>query len=329
VTAGLDDYLLGLGTVLIGEPADAVEAGHGFRSGRDGAATDLLEARYSALLVIVEDRHAERVADELQTKGRVLRQRLAAPQRQAALRTFAARLKSSVLWLEETLRRELDKAAAAQESDEARIELTIAAGRAELSVERERLQRALTALRADLEEELRELQTKTSMVPDGGTTEMETRVDELERDIADCNRNTALSILDQMDWLAAHALDLQARAAKACPEAAIAIEAQLHEVEIRMRKNRAELTAALSASAEQVRQCVDHLRFDAAREKSCGCAGLHDDVRRLVQSHAVLKSDLHRLENEETRAWKNLGEGFRNSWQALRESLDQVSHRSQ
>ncbi len=285
---------------------------------------DVLPPGKSALMVVLEERYAERVVEELETRGRTIRKPLNRTEREAALRASVERVKTNVRWLEDLLHGELDKAERAAASEKEKFEATVAAGRAELGAERENLQARLKALGAELEADLLETRQRLQTERGAARVAIESRIDSLESAIVEYNESLATSIMDHMDSLASHALDLQAKAARASADTAKAIEEQLHELQVRMRKHRAELTATLGSSAVRARQCMDHLRVEAALGKAEMRQALQEHMKKLEERHEVLKADLRRLEKEDTRAWHELATGFRNSWRALSESVDQA-----
>ena len=245
-------------------------------------------------------------------------------EREAALRASVERVKTNVRWLEDLLHGELDKAERAAPNEKEKFEATVAAGRAELGAERENLQARLKALGAELEADLQETRQRLQTERGGARADTESRIDSLESAIVEYNESLASSIMDHMDSLASHALDLQTKAARASADTAKAIEEQLHELQVRMRKHRSELTATLGSSAVRARQVMDHLRVEAALGKAEMRQALQAHMKKLEERHEVLKADLRRLEKEDTRAWHELAAGFRNSWRALSESVDQA-----
>jgi uncharacterized membrane protein len=281
-----------------------------------------MEPGNSALLVILEEHHAERVAEELQYRGRILRKPLLRSQREATLKSSVERLKANLKWLRDLIESELSKVRKAEGEEKAKIEAAIAAGQAELHAEHESLQGRLKALRAELEADLQGLKDNIKNASPELRPPIARRIASVENAMADCSGDLALSILDHMDWLAVHSLHLQARAATAGAEAATAIEAQLHELEVRMRKNRAGLTAALGASTNYARQCMDALRVEAAQGGSERRESIEDRMKKLEDRYAMLKSDCRRLEKESARAWSDHTACFRKSWRSLRDSLD-------
>jgi hypothetical protein len=280
--------------------------------------------RAYALLVITEAQYAERVVEELEARGFTQRRQLQGAERQAALRASIERLKTNVQWLDDFLRGELVKAGRAHGHDKEEIEATAAAGRAELGAEREKLHARLRALASELESDLRHAREQLlEAIAADSRDALNRHIGRIEGAIMDCGQDLALSILDHMDCLASHAMQIQAEAAAAA-EAAKTIEGQLHELEVRMRKYRAEQTATLGAFAVRARRCLDHLRDRAAPDQRELKQALNEQMRKVDERHQLLKADLRRLEKEDTRVWHERAAGLRRSWRELFDSLRQA-----
>ena len=123
-----------------------------------------------------------------------------------------------------------------------------------------------------------------------------------------------------MEAMACHASELQVKLAQASPETADAIEAQLHELQVRMRRNRAELTATVGESSARLRRHMDQLRVEALGTPAHK-PDLEARINRLKQNQQTVKADIRRLEREAPRSWHAMARDFRQSWQALRESV--------
>jgi hypothetical protein len=280
----------------------------------------LNSAGHFALAVVTAERYAERVAEEMESRGHMVRRHLRGAECQVVLHGAVEREKMNVRWLQGVLRNEVEKAARLAGIEREEIESTIAAGRAELGAEREILQSRLRTLAASLDAELSEKRDQLSDAEGEIRASILRRVEEIDRALAACHQDLIVSILDHMDALAGHASELQVKAAKASPEAADVIEAQLHEVQVRVRKYRAELTATLGLSSARVRQCMDHLRLAAALESESK-PEIEERLNNLEESHQTVKADVRRLEKEGSRVWHELAGDFRHSWQALCESV--------
>jgi hypothetical protein len=268
--------------------------------------------RAHALVVILEAQYTERVIEELEARGFTLRRQLRGVDRQAALRASIDRLKTNVKWLDDFPRGELVKAERTHAHNQEGIESALAAVRAELGAQREKLHTRLRALIAELELDLREVRAQLEAGPGNLRNALNQRIEKVEATIVEYGQELALSILDQMDSLAAQALQTQASAARATIDAANALEAQLHELEVRMRKQRAELTATLGCCALRARRCLE-------RKHS-----LHEDARRIDERLQLLKADLRRLEKHDTRVWHERTAGLRSSCRALFDCVHQV-----
>jgi hypothetical protein len=317
------------GVVRLYESADAVVAGGRANAGElsrplidslRGADSALPASESFALTVVMEERYAERVDEELESRGRTVRSQLRGRERQAALRGAVERAKTNVRWLQEVLASEVKKAERLVDAEKEEIESTIAAGRAQLGAEQEILMTRLRTLLAALEADLRENHDKLAQATGELRATIESRIEEIDRALAECHEDLTVSILDQMDAVAGHALELQVKGARANAEAADMIQAQLHELQVRMRKYRAELTAILGLSSARVRHCMDHLRVAAALGTESRQA-LEERIHKLEASHQTVKADVRRLEKEGPRAWHETAGGIRQSWQALCESV--------
>ena len=262
----------------------------------------------SALLVMVEDRFAERVEEELETRGFTVRRQFGGDQCEIALRASIDGVKGKIAWLEELLDHESDKAAWISDTGKERLESAIRAGRMELRAERGRLQARLLALRTEVEARL---------------TANGNGIVEVERDIADVNEDLALCILDHLDGLATLGSELGEKATRTGGEAA-AFEDQLREIEVQVRKCRAELTATLASSGALVRRCLERSKAISAPRMSRGESELQNHGRQLEQRHARLKADIREFQKEDSRAWHDLAGDLHQAWRSLRETPDGV-----
>uniref|UniRef100_Q021L4 Uncharacterized protein n=1 Tax=Solibacter usitatus (strain Ellin6076) TaxID=234267 RepID=Q021L4_SOLUE len=264
------------------------------------------------VVVTVEHRFAERVAAEFETRGETRRKPLQTLQSEATLRAAIEELRGKISWLAELLESEAEKAARPYGADKERIQAGIRAGRAELLAERAHLQSRLSALRTELEAHLAE-SAKTKKIAGAKSTE------EIEREIADINEELALSILDHLDTLSAHTAELREQASHSGAGVAAAIEEQVDELDLHMRKYRADLTATLASSASLARHAMERLRSRARVRKGEREAALRQHVQQLEQRHALLKADIQQLQRKDA---LNQTTGFRQTWRHLRESVN-------
>jgi hypothetical protein len=268
-----------------------------------------------ALAVVTADQYAERVAEELESRGRTVRGHLRGRECRMALRGAVERAKTNLEWLQGVLHRETEKAERLAGLERDALESTIAAGRAELGAEQEVLQARLRVLADALEGELREIREQPR---DAG---VEARIEEIEGQLAECREDLVNSILDHMEGLARHASELQVKFAQASPEAADVIDAQLHELQVRMRRNRSELTATLGESSARLRRQMDQLRVEALG-KPAPTPDIEERIKKLRESQQTVKADIRRLEKEGSCVWHGV------SWQALRESAGRAERAS-
>jgi uncharacterized membrane protein len=300
-------------------------AGSVYADGTVESADPGLKPGESALLLVLDEHFSERVVEELGPRGRIVRRHLDRAERLAALRASIERMKMDVRWLEEFLIGELDKTATAVGTEKDDLETTIAAARAELGAQRENLHARLRVLSAELEADLDQNRRKLTERIDGNRAAIENRITDLERAMDGCAEELASSVLDHMDQLAAHGAELEERATEAGPDVELEIEGQLHELEVRMRKHRAELTAALGSAVLRVRQCVERLRTKVETADPEMKEAIRHSLRKLNERHTAFRADLRQIEMEETFQWNDLAAGLRQSWQALRDSIAETT----
>ena len=310
----------GLTGALIGCLRPMYDSAAAWPDGTAGAIRVGLQHGDSALVVMVEDRFAERVAEELETRGLTVRRQVRGDQCEVALRASIEGIKGKIAWLEELLDHESDKAAWTSGDGKERLESAIRAGRMELRAERERLQARLLALRAELEARLGEIvrgekSARAAIASGRGIVEV-------ERDIADVNEDLALCVLDHLGGLATHESELREKAARASGDAVAAFEDQLSEVEVQIRKCRADLTATLASSGALARRGAERSRAIARSDTSGMESRLQTHGRKLEQRHARLKADIRQLQTEDSRSWHDLAAGFHQAWRSLRETPD-------
>jgi hypothetical protein len=279
-------------------------------------------------MVVLEDRYSDRVMEELESRGRTVRKPLRRIERVAALRAAVERSRTNVNWLIEFLRRESAKVSRARGAEKEELEAIVAAGRAELGGERETLHDRLKGLTAELEAELRETRDALDRA-DGDRSPLEERIGALDSAITVCTHDLVLFVLDHIESLTAHACELETKAAGVGAEAAKAIEEQLHELEVRTRRYRGEVTAALGLSAARARRSLDRLRVEATAANAELRQPLEDLMKKLDKRHAIVKADLRRLEREDTRAWQERTAALRKSWCSLFEFFDGAKHQHQ
>ena len=157
-------------------------------------------------------------------------------------------------------------------------------------------------MRAELEGLLLETRRRAEEERTGAATALGAGVEEAEQAIADVNEDLARCILDHLDGLTAHASELREKTIRASVETAAAIEDQLRELEVRMRKHRADLTATLASSASLARRCAARLRANAGVGKAGMEGALRSHLRKMEQRHAMLKADIQRRQRKDAHA---------------------------
>ncbi len=279
-----------------------------------------LQSGDAALVVTVDQRYSERVIAELEARGPTLRVPMQDSRLEVVLRASIEEIRGKLTWLAELLEHETEKLDRTSGSEKERIETGIRAARTEVAAERLHLQARLAALRNELENRLLENARIIRHGSGAAALAADKYTEELEREIADINEDLALSILDHLDALATHACDLREKAAKATGADAVAIEEQADELELHMRKYRADLSATLAASASIAHHCVERLQKGAGMRKASVEMELQHHRKKLEQRHELLKADIRHLQREDSHCWRVMTAKFRNSWLSLREA---------
>ncbi|HWB85984.1 MAG TPA: hypothetical protein VG675_17710 [Bryobacteraceae bacterium] len=281
----------------------------------------LLQPGESALSLVLRRPYAERVVEELKPWGHLYRAALDRSQTVTALRASADEMAVRVRWLENLLRSELERARHAAHPERNHIQAAVAGARAELGLQREMLHGVLRDLLSELRVQFR-CYKRSARNQGNGDLENLSRI---AASIAACRSDLVFSILDHMDWCADCISDLQTTISATSADAAVSLEGQLHELDVRMRANRATLTEVVYSIASKVRHCINQIHANAARENQTKV----NSPRRaeLETRFALLQSDFRRLEQGTVQTQHQLSASLRDSWRALCKSLDQLQHR--
>ena len=122
-----------------------------------GTPSDSLGADSSVLAVVVEERYAERLDEELQKLGRTARRELKRAEREAEFDAYVQRSKRKIQSIQDDIHAQLAKAQAATEAEKTKIVADVAAKRAELEARREKLEDHIKAMNSGLKSEIREM----------------------------------------------------------------------------------------------------------------------------------------------------------------------------
>src|SRR5260370_13312189 len=141
----------------------------------------------SLLAVVVEERYAERLDEELQKLGNTARRELKRAERDVEVDAFLLRSKARIRSIHDHINAQLAKAQTASEAEKIKIEADIAAKRAELEARSEKLEDRIKATNTDLKSDIREMNFRLELAGLTTRSEIATGIDHLHRQLNDYN----------------------------------------------------------------------------------------------------------------------------------------------
>jgi uncharacterized membrane protein len=286
---------------------------------------DSLEVNSSVLAVIVEERYAERLGDEIQKFGRTARRELKRAERDAEFDASLQRSKDKIRSIQNDIQAHLAKAQAATGAEKIRIAADLAAKRAELEATWEKAEDHIKAMSSDLKSDIREMNFRLELAGLTARAEVATGVDHLRRQLNHYNDELENLIQDQIDMLKKEASELKTKAAGASAEAKAAIENHLLAVELRLRKERAKLQSSFEDRLLQMKQWFDTLHVRSALAHAELRDKLQARVKAAQHASAELKARVRMRNREDERSWKDIRQGFNKAWKDLEEAFDRAN----
>jgi hypothetical protein len=287
---------------------------------------DGLDANSSALALIVQDRYAERLDEELRKLGRTIQRELKRDERDAEFDAYVERSKNKIRSIEDDIKARLAKAQTATAAEKSKIEADVAVKRAELEAQREKLEDQIKAMSNDLKSEIRELNFRLELAGLRAKSGIAASTDNLHRQLNHFNDELEDVIERQIDTMKRDTSDLKTRAAKASGETKAAIEDHLLVVGVRLHKERDELQDSFEERQLQMRQWFDTLRVQSSLLQ----ANLRDKIQANLDaaqhSFAELKARVRTMKREDERAWKDIRAGFNKAAKDLATAFDQAKH---
>ncbi len=285
-----------------------------------------LDVNSSVLGVIVEERYAERLDEELQKLGRVARRELKRAEREAEFDAYLQRSKDKLRSIEKDIQAKLGKAQAATGAEKIKIAADVAAKRAELEATREKVEEHIKAMNSGLRSEIREMNFRLELAGLSARAGIATGIDHLHRQLNHFNDELEDLIQDQMEALKKETSELKAKAAAATGETKMAIQDHLLAVELRLHREQAKLHENFEERLLQMKQWFDNLRVQSALAH----AELRDKLLASVQAaqHALteLRTRVRMRNREDERSWKDIRQGINKAWKDLEKAFDKASH---
>lgn len=287
--------------------------------------TEGLGADRSVLAVVVEEHYAERLDEELQKLGRTARRELKRAEREAEFDAYVQRLKRKIQSIQNDIQAQLAKAQAATGAEKTKMAADLAAKRAELEATREKVEAHIKGMNSDLKSEIREMNSRLELAGLNAKAEIATGIDHLRRRLNQYNDELENLIQDHVDMLKKEASELKARAAEASGETKAAIENHLLAVELRLRRERAELQNSFEERLLQMKQWFDDLRVQSALAQAEVRDKVQASMKTAQHAYAELKAHVRMRNREDERAWKDIRQGFNKAWKDLEEAFDRAN----
>lgn len=280
----------------------------------------------SLLAVVVEERYAERLDEELQKLGQTARRELKGAERDAEFGAYLQRSKDKIRSIQDEVHAQLAKTQAAAAAEKARIAADVAAKRAELEARREKLEDHIRAMNTGLKSDIREMNFRLELAGLTARSGIATGIDHLQRELNHYNDELENLIQDQIDTLKTETSDLKERAAKANGETKAAIGNHVLAVELRLRKKRAELQDNFEGRLLQLKQWFENLHVRSTLARAEVRDKLQGSINAAQHSLAELRAHVRMGNREDERSWKDIRQGFNEAWKDLEDAFDQASH---
>lgn len=285
-----------------------------------------LEPDSSVLAVVVEERYADRLDEELQKLGCTIHRELKRAERDAEFEAYLQRSKGQIRSIQDDIQAQLTKARTATAAERSKIEADVAAKRAELDARREKLEERIKALNVDLKSEIRETNFRLELAGLQARSGIAASIDHLHRQLDHHADELEDLIEHQIDTLKTEISELKTTAAKASGEAKAALENHVLAVEARLHKERAELQDSFEERLLQTKQWFETLHVQATLLQ----ANLRDKVEATIDagqhSFAELKSRVRTRNREDERAWADIRAGFSKAAKDLEIAFDRARH---
>lgn len=283
-----------------------------------------LEPDTSALAVVVEERYAERLEEELRKLGTIARRELRRSERDAEFEAYLQRSKDRIRSIQDDIQAQTAKARTATAVEKTKIEADVAAKRSELEVTRERLEERIKTANTDLKSEIREMKFRLGVAGLNATSGIAAGIDQLHRQLNRYTDELENLMAHQIDALKAETSDLHMRAAKSSGEAKAATENHLREVESRLNKERGKLHDSFEERLLQMTQWFENVQVQATLLRANTRDKLEALLKAAQHSFAELKARVRMRNREDERAWNDIRVGFNKATKDLEAAVDKA-----
>lgn len=296
-----------------------------FQDSSPGGFPQSLGVNTSALAVIVEDRYADRLDEELQKLGRTARRGLERAEREAEFEAYLQRSKRKIRSLQDDIHAQLAKAQTVTTAERIKIAADLAAKRAELEARREKLADYIKTANSSLKSDIREMNFRLQLAGLAARDGIATGIDHLHRELNRYEDELESLIQDQIEMLKQEASGLKTKAEKASGETKAAIENHLLAVELRLRKERARLHSSFEDRLRQMTQWFENLQVRSALAKMEVRDRLQASINSAQHAFAELAARVRMRNREDERAWTDVRQAFNKAWKDLEDAFDQAN----
>jgi uncharacterized membrane protein len=279
----------------------------------------------SVLSIVVEERYAERLDEELQKLGRTARRELKRAEREAEFDAYMQRSKRKIQSIQDDIHAQAAKAQAVTGAEKAKIAADLAAKRAELEARREKLEDHIQAMNSGLKSEIRELNFRLELAGLTARSGIATGIDHLHRQLNHYNDELENLVQDQIEMLKQETSALKMKAGKATGETKAALENHLLAIELHLRKERAKLQDSFEERLLEMKQWFENLHVRSALAQAEVRDKLQASIKAAQHSLAELKARVRMRNREDERAWKDIRQGFNKAWRDLENAFDQAN----
>ena len=286
---------------------------------------DSLGVNSSMLAVVVEERYAERLDEELQKLGRTARKELERAEREAEFEAYLQRSKDKIHSIQGGINAQLAKAQAATGAEKIKIEVDLAAKRAELEARREKLEDHIKEMNSDLKSDIQEMNFRLELAGRTAKAGIATGIDHLRRQLNHYNDELENLVEEQIDTLKKETLELKTKAAEATGVTKAAIESHLLAVELRLRKERSKLQDSFEERLLQTKQWFENLHVRSALAQADVRDKLQASIKAAQHAYAELRANVRVRNREDERAWKDIRQGFNKAWKDLEDAFDRAN----
>ncbi len=279
----------------------------------------------SVLAVVVEERYAERLDEELQKLGRIARRELKRAEREAEFDAYLQQSKDKIRSIQNDINAQLAKAQAATGAEREKIAADLATKRAELEDTREKVEDHIKAMNSGLQADIREMNFRLELAGLTARTGIAAGIDHLHRQLNHYNDELENLIQDEIDTLKKEASELKTKATEASGETKAAIQNHLLAVELRLRREHAKLQDSFEERLLQMKQWFDNLHVRSALARAEVRDKLHASIKAAQHALAELRARVRMRNREDEQALKDIRQGFNKAWRDLEEAFEQAN----